>query len=547
MRPPNNMRFTSWNYGTTLGGQGRGGGYTEHRAQGNYSQTAGYGFTGPRTQGFGGRGGFDPRMRGRGGPRGPGGPRPGNFPQGPRAPLPDQNDAMPEHVKEALEKFKFKIDKTPGVIVKGEDGSLMKIAAPDPDADVDLDNAPEPTRFDKSVQGILNGRNAAMFVGLECRKRQWEIEFECLEADGPVHNRVYSYSLTVGPPGSDDVLVTAGIARGKREAKRRCCEAMVLKLDDLPPAPPMHVPGMMRGMRPGFRPRLPPPESEETIFRNYDKTAYGDDHPNKNHPVFQLCSKAKKGNWPPPQFELVTEKIVDTIRNKHGKSNTMLYTYKVTVWPGVGQVPPKIFFGSGPTKKDAKFAAGTIAWAAILNPKATVKADPDAPPAPGGSGESAAQQAVNMAAQATGPKLKSAQHVTEERWLAQVALAAEKTVDLKEEVEKLKAEKKVKLEEEEAKRIEDREKRHAERAKKGSARSRSRTRRRSRSGTRRRSKSRTSRRSRSRTSRKDRSRSRTRRDRSRDKSVKKERSSRDRSVKKEGEDNVGGMRSRWDD
>ena len=28
MRPPNNMRFTSWNYGTTLGGQGRGGGYT---------------------------------------------------------------------------------------------------------------------------------------------------------------------------------------------------------------------------------------------------------------------------------------------------------------------------------------------------------------------------------------------------------------------------------------------------------------------------------------------------------------------------------------
>ena len=35
------------------------------------------------------------------------------------------------------------------------------------------------------MQGILNGRNAAMFVGVECRKRQWEIEFECLEADGP--------------------------------------------------------------------------------------------------------------------------------------------------------------------------------------------------------------------------------------------------------------------------------------------------------------------------------------------------------------------------
>ena len=29
-----------------------------------------------------------------------------------------------------------------------------------------------------------------------------------------------------------------------------------------------------------------------------------------------------------------------------------------------------MFFGSGPTKKDAKFAAGTIAWAAIMNPAA---------------------------------------------------------------------------------------------------------------------------------------------------------------------------------
>ena len=205
---------------------------------------------------------------------------------------------------------------TPGVIVKGEDGSLIKIAAPDPKEELDLDSAPDPTRFDKSVQGILNGRNAAMYVGLECRKRQWEIEFECLEADGPVHNRVYSYSLTVGPPGSDDVLVTCGIARGKKEAKRRCCDAMVLKLDDLPPAPPLPMPMMHRGMmRPGFRPRLPPPESEDAIFRNYDKTAYGDDHPNKNHPVFQLCSKAKKSHWPPPTFELVTEKIVDTIRS----------------------------------------------------------------------------------------------------------------------------------------------------------------------------------------------------------------------------------------
>ena len=40
--------------------------------------------------------------------------------------------------------------------------------------------------------------------------------------------------------------------------------------------------------------------------------------------------------------------------------------------------------------------------------------------------------------QITGPKLKSAQHVTEEKWLQQVAKAAEKSVDLKEEIEQLK-------------------------------------------------------------------------------------------------------------
>lgn len=429
---------------------------------------------------------------------------------------------MPEDVKNDLERSKFKLDKTPGVIIKGEDGSLQKIAAETVDEDVDLDVAPEPTRYDKSLQSILQGRNAAMWIGIECRKRQWELEFECLEADGPVHNRVYSYSLTVGPPGSDDVLVACGIAKGKREGKRRCCDVMVLKMSDLPPAPPLHVQMQMRGMqvRPGFRPRLPPPESEDTIFKKYDKTAYGDDHPNKNHPVFQLCSKAKRLHWPPPQFELVTEKIVDTIRNKHGKSNTMLYTYKVTVWPGVGQVEPKIFFGSGPTKKDAKFACGTIAWAAIQNPNAVKQAqaavgegEPVAGTSAGGGGEDAAQLAVKLAAQATGPKLKSAQHITEEKWLQQVAKAAEKSVDLKAEVEQLKAEKEKKRAEEEAKRAEEREKRMKEREEREKERLERRAKgERSRSRSRKRKSERYSR---------DRS-------RSRDRSVKKERRSRDR-------------------
>ena len=97
------------------------------------------------------------------------------------------------------------------------------------------------------------------------------------------------------------------------------------------------------------------------------------------------------------------------------------------------QVDPKIFFGSGPTKKDAKFAAGTIAWAAIMNPKAVAKktAEGEAEAAEGSGaasssalpGETPAQMAVRLAATATAPKLKSAQHVTEEKWLQQVGVS----------------------------------------------------------------------------------------------------------------------------
>ena len=61
-----------------------------------------------------------------------------------------------------------------------------------------------------------------------------------MDQQGPVHDRTWTYSLTIGPRNSENVIVTCGIAKGKKDAKRRCCEAMVLKLDDLPPAPPMH-------------------------------------------------------------------------------------------------------------------------------------------------------------------------------------------------------------------------------------------------------------------------------------------------------------------
>merc|ERR1719336_1855019 len=349
--------FTRWNYGglTQASQEEDEAGYTEFGDQdGGCYSGLGYGFAGA----------------------------PGK--RNSRAPLPSQEDAMPKEVATEVAKNEKVIDAMPGVLVKGEDGSLKKIVTPGVDMPLP-DFKPEPTRFDKSVESVLNGRNAAMFINIECKKRMWDMEFEEVDQVGPVHDRTYTYSLTIGPANSEDVVVTCGIAKGKREAKRRCCEAMVLKVSDLPPAPPLHMqpqfqmqmrgfmrfPGgrgrFMRGRGfgpPGFRPRLPPPESEETIFKKYDRTPRGD-HPSKNHPISKLCEYIRKNGWPVPQWDLINEKIIQQRKNKHGNANIMLYTFKVTIYPGKGQVEPRVYFGSGPTKKDAKFACGSVAWANI--------------------------------------------------------------------------------------------------------------------------------------------------------------------------------------
>ena len=46
-----------------------------------------------------------------------------------------------------------------------------------------------------------------MFVAIETKKRGWNLEFEEVDQVGPVHDRTYTYSLTIGAQNSDDVLV----------------------------------------------------------------------------------------------------------------------------------------------------------------------------------------------------------------------------------------------------------------------------------------------------------------------------------------------------
>lgn len=110
-------------------------------------------------------------------------------------------------------------------------------------------------------------------------------------------------------------------------------------------------------------------ESEETIFKKYDKSPNAEAHPSVNHPISQLCQRGKQRGWPCPVWELVNEKVIDSKAHRWGRHNTMLYTMKVTVWPGKGNIDPRVYFGSGPTKKDAKFACGSVAWADIEDGK----------------------------------------------------------------------------------------------------------------------------------------------------------------------------------
>ena len=98
---------------------------------------------------------------------------------------------MPTDVATDVAKNEKVIEAMPGVLVKGEDGSLKKIVTPGVDMPIP-DFKPEPTRqqlmsrrpltlanrFDKSVESVLNGRNAAMFINIECKKRSWDMEFE---------------------------------------------------------------------------------------------------------------------------------------------------------------------------------------------------------------------------------------------------------------------------------------------------------------------------------------------------------------------------------
>ena len=48
-----------------------------------------------------------------------------------------------------------------------------------------------------------------MFVAIETKKRGWNLEFEEVDQVGPVHDRTYTYSLTIGAQNSDDVLVSS--------------------------------------------------------------------------------------------------------------------------------------------------------------------------------------------------------------------------------------------------------------------------------------------------------------------------------------------------
>ena len=43
------------------------------------------------------------------------------------------------------------------------------------------------------MESVLNGRNAAMFINIECKKRMWELEFEEVSGDCYVSSYLLSH------------------------------------------------------------------------------------------------------------------------------------------------------------------------------------------------------------------------------------------------------------------------------------------------------------------------------------------------------------------
>jgi len=221
---------------------------------------------------------------------------------------------------------------------------------------------------EKSIIGILRGRNPVMFCNDQSKLRGLHMEWEQISEIGPPHDKTFEYQLKMGD------MAARGMGKNKKDAKLKAAESMVIKLDELPKI------NMKRqfgggGWGPGGRGRGGygggPPwkrrkgESEEQILKTNDVTPKVD-NPSQNNPISKLYEFCKKKKWPEPIFDCISEEVLEERRSEKGftmrKTN---FTMRCTVRQPPGQGEEQVFHGNALTKKQAKTNAASVAWAEI--------------------------------------------------------------------------------------------------------------------------------------------------------------------------------------
>jgi len=363
------MNFTDWSYGYTLGPPMDQGGYqtTQHAPQPPFMGA-------PR----GGRGGFG-RGGGFGGGRGGFG-RQGGF--GNRGSGGDDKPAQNSSGSEAKPSTSSGEDKKEGEKKKPalEEGQI-------PD--------------DKPINEILMGKNPIVFCNEQSKAKNLKMEWEQISETGPPHDKTFTWSLQMGE------FTTVGVSNAKKMAKQKAAEDMARKLD---------AAGQIRIPNSGFvsgsnRERGPErdrkrsnddrdrggnsqfqmvqqslkrarmrAQNEKAIAANREasgvaigrigekgSTAKAEANATtfrtdcKSNPISKMFEHCRRNHWPEPTFEVVSENVLDQYKSVQGFTlKKTEFTMQVEVHTDTGT---KKFIGNAMNKKEAKHNAAAAAWA----------------------------------------------------------------------------------------------------------------------------------------------------------------------------------------